>query len=742
MANADAADRNAGTGEGARGAPAAAPAYFAFISYSHQDELWATWLHKSLETWHVPSRLVGQTTAAGTVPRRLLPIFRDRDELASATDLGRKVNEALAQSANLIVICSPNSARSRWVNEEVLAYKRLGNAERIFCLIVGGEPNASEMPGREAEECFAPALRFQLDADGQLTSERTEPIAADAREGKDGRANAKLKLIAGMLDVGFDALKQRELQRRNRRMAAVTAAALIVMAITTTLAITAVIARHDAERRQKQAEDLVGFMLGDLNDRLREVQRLDIMQAVDDQAMTYFESLPVKDETDAVLRQRVIALEKIGSIRMERGRLPQALQSYESAAALAAELFRRRPDDASRKADYADSLKWIGQVYWYRGDLERASANFQHAAILLQEANAGKSDSNLAFKLAAVLNNIGHVAEARGDLVDAKRRYEAMKAVFVSLAGREPDNPRWQTYLGDADNNLGKVALRQGDIAGAIGSYLADERTKSALFRRESKNHDVEEALLVSDAILGRTLALCGNRDAAMRYTSQAVAHARSLASFDASNVGWQELLGLYSQQLGRMLRQGAQMKDAGVADVEAIGILQKLVTASPANADFRAELAQAQLEHARLLIDQNEIAQAEASIRGAIEDLERLDAGNGASRDVRLALAEASLLSANVAEQHGAAEQARQLRIEARDRALSLGAGVGDPRILAVAAGAMVALGQKDPAAPLLERLSAMGYADADFMASMKNHEMPYQPNAAALARIVRTIQ
>src|SRR3954471_23301941 len=110
--------------------PAESPRYFAFISYSHRDEAWAQWLHKALETYRVPSRLVGQTTSSGVIPRRLLPIFRDRDELASATDLGRTVNAALAQSKNLIVICSPASAQSRWVNEEVLAYKRLGYAER------------------------------------------------------------------------------------------------------------------------------------------------------------------------------------------------------------------------------------------------------------------------------------------------------------------------------------------------------------------------------------------------------------------------------------------------------------------------------------------------------------------------------------------------------------------------------------------------------------------------------------
>jgi len=193
--------------------------------------------------------MVSDVRMPGMSGLNLLRAVRERDldlpiilvtgnpELASATDLSAKVNEALAQSAALIVICSPRSATSRWVNEEVLAFKRLNRSHPIFCLIVDGEPNASDLAGREAEECFAPALRFQLDADGQPTHERTEPIAADARAGKDGKATAKLKLISGLLDVGFDALKQREQQRRVRRMAAITALALLVMLVTTALAL-------------------------------------------------------------------------------------------------------------------------------------------------------------------------------------------------------------------------------------------------------------------------------------------------------------------------------------------------------------------------------------------------------------------------------------------------------------------------------------------------------------------------
>ena len=228
--------------------------YWAFISYSHRDTRWADWLHKSLESYRPPKELVGTMGPRGVVPKRLSPVFRDREELPSATDLGRLLNEALETSRSQIIICSPQSAKSRWVNEEILTFKRLGREDRVFCLIIGGEPNASDIPGREDEECFPPALRYKLGPDGNLSDLRTEPIAADARQGKDGKQNAKLKLIAGLLGVGFDSLRRREQQRRNRRLFIVTCGATGGMVLTSGLAAYALIQRAAAQRQTLRAE--------------------------------------------------------------------------------------------------------------------------------------------------------------------------------------------------------------------------------------------------------------------------------------------------------------------------------------------------------------------------------------------------------------------------------------------------------------------------------------------------------
>src|SRR5688500_16598638 len=166
--------------------PGAGMRYRAFISYSHKDARWARWLHRTLEGYQLPRRLRGTVGEFGALPDRLRPIFRDRDDLASVGGLTPKIQAALADSDALVVICSPDAARSPWVNDEVLRFKRIGRGDRICCLIVHGEPDAGD-----ERECFVPALRFELDANGTLGTQAAEPVAADVRPGKIGRASCR-----------------------------------------------------------------------------------------------------------------------------------------------------------------------------------------------------------------------------------------------------------------------------------------------------------------------------------------------------------------------------------------------------------------------------------------------------------------------------------------------------------------------------------------------------------------------
>jgi hypothetical protein len=201
--------------------------YQAFLSYSHRDVLQGTKLHAALENYRVPSDLVGGPGTHGPTPPRLRPIFRDRFDLEAGHSLREQVIEALKSSAALIVLCSPHSAKSSYVNEEIRLFKMQGRGDRIYAIIVDGEPGDPE------RECFPPNLGRVIGADGVPTGETEEPLAADVRPQGDGEELAKLKLIAGLLGVDLDDLRKREEieRRKQKRRLVMVAGFMSVLAV-------------------------------------------------------------------------------------------------------------------------------------------------------------------------------------------------------------------------------------------------------------------------------------------------------------------------------------------------------------------------------------------------------------------------------------------------------------------------------------------------------------------------------
>jgi len=189
--------------------------YWAFISYSSQDRSWARWLHKSIERYGIPARYVRhqhRTLSGEPAPKRFYPLFLDRDELPASSDLGNYIQNALKSSRYLIVVCSPHAAYSKWVDKEIETFQNMGRKDRIFAIIVDGEPNAGD-----ETECFPPTFK------------KEEPIAADARKKGDGKADARLKLLSGMLGVGFDELKRRDQIRLRRKRVFLLLISMIVL---------------------------------------------------------------------------------------------------------------------------------------------------------------------------------------------------------------------------------------------------------------------------------------------------------------------------------------------------------------------------------------------------------------------------------------------------------------------------------------------------------------------------------
>jgi hypothetical protein len=150
--------------------------YRAFLSYSHKDTSWAKWLHGRIEGFRIDKDLVGRDTPMGPIPKNLRPVFRDRHDFSAGGALRDQTIAALDASAALIVLCSPASAKSSAVNEEVRQFISRHPDRPVIPLILDGTP------GDEMHDCFPKTLRFAIAADGTVTDQPVDVLAADVRE--------------------------------------------------------------------------------------------------------------------------------------------------------------------------------------------------------------------------------------------------------------------------------------------------------------------------------------------------------------------------------------------------------------------------------------------------------------------------------------------------------------------------------------------------------------------------------
>ncbi len=189
--------------------------YSAFISYKHGelDSYVAENLHKSIETFHIPKQIQKQTGK-----KKVDRVFRDKDELPISSNLADNISMALQNSEYLIVVCSPRTPESYWVQKEIETFIQIHDRDHVLAVLIEGEP----------DEAFPEQLRFAEQIrelpDGTRQVERipVEPLAADLRAADRKELNKKLKteilrIMAPLLGCRYDDLRQRDRERKMRR---------------------------------------------------------------------------------------------------------------------------------------------------------------------------------------------------------------------------------------------------------------------------------------------------------------------------------------------------------------------------------------------------------------------------------------------------------------------------------------------------------------------------------------------
>jgi len=680
--------------------------YYAFLSYSHKDKELADWLHRELERFRVPNTLAGKLTANGVVPRRLTPIFRDQQDLSAGADLGEEIKAALAASQFLIVLCSPNTAKSRWTNQEIESFKRTRPEGCVLAAVVGGEPFASDIPGREAEECFPPALRFKYDRRGHQTAKRAEPLAADFRETGEGKRMAFLKLVAGMLGVGLDELVQRETTRKQRRMAWLATGSLAGMAITSALAFAAIQARDSARDQRREAEGLVAFMLGDLKDKLEPIGKLDALDGVGSRVLSYYSKQDASELTDAALLQRSRALSLMAEVARDRGDLTTAHALYREAAAGTSEAVSRNPNDPERLYEHAQNQFYFGDIALRRGETGNAERAFREYKRLADQMVAIAPD-NMKWRM-EVQNadaNLAVVLTAQRRFPEAAAQWGRAFAMIQALTTADPASKDYQKSLAES---LVWYADAQKD-AGNLNEAIALRERAVALLTRLARTGDVSWAqkLIPAERGLGTVYASQGRMEEALPHFRAAVNTGDQLTAIEPGNNKWLGYSAKARTYLAEALLLSGNLQEATAVNEAACGAFSNLVRKDGTVSDWRAGMRDCWLMRAQI-----------AATAGSMDV-----AANAASRAVQAAKAvdglDPSLDKFNLAKSYRVLGDIRKSGGDPKGSEAAWNAGLNAiPKVAAERpleaqehAELLERVGRAEDAAPLRQQLSRAGY-------------------------------
>lgn len=535
----------------------------AFISYSHADQGWSAWLQKALEGYRVPKHLVGSPGEFGPVPRRIAPVFRDREDLSSSADLSGKIKQALEQSETLIVVCSPAAAASEWVNEEIRQFRRLGRADRIHALIVDGDPQSRD----PAQRCFPPALLEQ--EDGTLK----EPLATDARKWADGRLLSKLKIVSGVLGIPLDALRRRDMQRKQRRWMMAMVGTLMITVVMAVLAITAITARNAAENRREHAEELVGYMVGDLKTKLDEVGRLDILEGMGGRVSEYLESLDPDEVTDESLNQQAQVWRQLGEVAMEQGQLIDALKSFVTSREIIAELNRRNPDDPNYLFELGNAEFWVGYVYLEKGEFAAAQVamdNYLDYANRLLEIDP-KNPAWIMEKSYAHSNLAAMIIRQGQDNVEQALQ-EIEQAVVLNRQAMDlvPGNAIYRSEYGETLAWLADTQL----MACHLGDALISRQESVAIAREEMErdpgNFNLASRYALTLSGLGSVAGQVGMVNTAIENYAESRDILARLSARETSNLSTRFDYLLREYYIGKLMVEGGQVEE-GLKSVNSI---------------------------------------------------------------------------------------------------------------------------------------------------------------------------
>ena len=541
------------------------------------------------------------------------------------------------------------------------------SAAELLAAVFAGPPVALRTVVPEAAPELIAIVERAMSRDPAARYSTARDLAEDLRRFQSGR-------LVGAHRYSLRQLVRRWI-RRNRTLLAAAAAAAVVAVVIGVVAIQRVVAaerqaRADRARaitHQKDAEELMQFMLGDLREKLAPVGKVELLDVVARRAVAYYDARGGADADEDQLLASTARI-VLGSVLEARADLPGALAEYQQASAALATLARKHPEVATYEENSMAADLKIADVRQEQGDLTGALASFLDLRARTERRLAADPTNDKALKFAALHRGrvakvleyqgeleqalveylaalelatrraelapspsadkslvIAHshvaklLAEARHDLPGALEHFRIGLEIGARQVARNPTDPRWLQDLALSHNEVGGILLEQKDLAAAMVEFKTARTTIDRAIAIDPTNTDTLTARGAVRERIGIVYLAQGDLPAATAEFMACDEIWNELAARDPSNLETQRARTLIANKLGDVRMKADDPRGALAAYQSAVTIRARLVATDPHNTGWRRDLFYSHYKIATAHRAAKDRAQAIASFRAAI---------------------------------------------------------------------------------------------------------------------------
>jgi tetratricopeptide (TPR) repeat protein len=568
--------------------------YDAFISYSHAlDKPVAAALQSIIQTLGKP-----------WWRRRVSRVFRDDTSLSATPGLWPSIEEALTSSRFLVLLASPESAKSKWVTREVARWLECKGSGGLLIALTAGELIWDEDLGD-----FRPTTDPPIS--GLLRGHfRDEPLWIDLREARAagqvlGKTNQAFlascaSIVAAIRGLPKEDVLSEEVTQQRRNLMWARGAVLTLLLLTATAiwqANRATTAQHVAEAQRDRAQRALNQVIATANRRVLTLSlRLqeDASRANPGNQPTT-PTIPLEPRDDGPDHDLHVVLEETqrSDELAKNGDDIGALKYAESAVAMLEAGAGPRSRDAGWQLARLGSHDRMAQIEKKLGDTARASAELSKNLNIAQRLAKEDPDNKKWLQALAVIHQeLGDLGLDAKRFSDAESHYRSTLELRTQIAGFLGNSVEARREQAIARSRLGNLLVAEQKFAQAIEPYREGEIILESLVNSSPSNTELQRDLSVSYQHLADALTATGRFGDALGWLQKDISVTRTLSEVDLDNLHRQRDLASSYERLGRLLEKLDRANEALEIYAKSVGILEAIVAKDPSQSAWQRDAA------------------------------------------------------------------------------------------------------------------------------------------------------